>query len=504
MAAYFIKKYGEAGYKKMAEMYPAGSIQLEQFNSPFMRLTALQAPGAPVEIKVLAPQGEDIKMPLVGKGGKAGQRYYRFWNRRLELRGLSGYGDSFILCDGKNKAGCLLDRKGMTLSWTPTQDKKRFYAPKVLEIVLAYNMATGVIIDGKKHGSEQKGTAKARIAWLALPACGQDWGDGEVVNCPSPPGPRIVWQARTLGPVNLAVPSNWSVDMGPDGISCKYQFGKGRPPLAGFLVLRQEGAEQMLKGLSDIKKSEIAISGRTAKVHAGKVNGGIGKVIIFKEPLSDGKPLTLSVASAQPKKYQALLDAALASVKLDQGQAALPAMAAGEQAAPLPELGNATITHVAADNTLPAAASPSAAPGSQPTEKPKTDTGKSTARLVRLNGFGDYAGRSEAPRGDGSADAYIKLTIDAPGKTLTGLKLREAGGGEVIWDTTQGNKTWLIVATISGRVQNKADGTLAYQLGQGPETLDLWVEDNHTLERGKKRLELVILLRDTQPLVLPL
>ena len=521
MAEYFWKKYEKAGFAKAAERYGGNTTQMQQFLSPFMRLTALQAAGAPVEIKVLAPKGEDIKMPLVGKGGKAGQRYYRFWNRRLELRTLSGYGDSFILCDGKNKAGCMLDRKGMTMSWNPTQVKDRFYAPEVLELVLAYNVASGVIMEGKKYGSEQKGVARARIAWLALPACGQEWADDEIVNCPCPPGPKIEWQIQTHGPVSLAIPSNWTSNMAPDGISCKYQFGQGRTPLAGVAVVRMPGAEQMLKGLSDVKVSTTEICGLTAKVHIGNAQkGAVGKLIIFDKPLSDGKPLALALASSQPAKYMPLLDAVLSSIKIGQGEASAPSVPAAEKAASASELGSGTINYTPADNALPEGSTASApatvstappAATSAPTAAPPTsaatpqaDTGKSSARLVRLKGFSDFTGRSEAPKGDGSPDAYIKLKIDAPGQSLLGLSLREAGGGKVIWDTTAGNGVWLIVAAKGGKVLNAADGSLSYQLGQGVEALDLWLQDDHTLERGQKRLELVAELSGGAPLVLPL
>ncbi len=521
MAEHYWKKYEKAGLSKAAERYGENTMQMQQFLSPFMRITALQVGGTPVEIKVLAPEGEQIETPLIGKGGKAGQRYYRFWNRRLELRTLSGYGDTFILCDGNNKAGCMLDRKGMTMSWNPTQVKDRFYAPEVLELVLAYNVASGVIMDGKKYGSEQKGVARARIAWLAMPACGQEWADDEIVNCPCPPGPKIEWQIHTHGPVSLAIPSNWTSNMAPDGISCKYQFGQGRTPLAGVAVVRMPGAEQMLKGLSDVKVSTTEICGLTAKVHTGKAQkGSVGKLIIFDKPLSDGKPLALAIASSQPDKYMALADAVLSSIKIGQGAATPPSYPAAEQVAPVPELGSGTINYTPAGNVLPDAtaeitpATVSTAPPaatSAPTAAPPTlvatpqaDTGKSSARLVRLKGFSDFTGRSETPKGDGSPDAYIKLKIDAPGQSLTGLSLREAGGGKVIWDTTAGNGTWLIVATKGGKMLNSADGTLSYQLGQGVEAIDLWLQDEHTLERGQKRLELVAELSGGAPLVLPL
>lgn len=124
------------------------------------------------------------------------------------------------------------------------------------------------------------------------------------------------------------------------------------------------------------------------------------------------------------------------------------------------------------------------------------------AILKRLKGFGDYACRGEALRGDGSPDANLSLIVRAPGKSLTGLALRAKTDQRVMWDTKPNNKAWLVVVTRKGKRINKKDGTVNLALGSNEEKLDLWIQDNHTLARGKPPLELVMTFIDGRETVL--
>lgn len=126
-----------------------------------------------------------------------------------------------------------------------------------------------------------------------------------------------------------------------------------------------------------------------------------------------------------------------------------------------------------------------------------------SVRLKRLKGFGDYAGRGETPRSDGSPEANLILTLNAPGRTLTGLTLRAVDNGQPIWDTVPGNRVWLVAVTDKGKRLNNKDGSLALKLGPDHRRLDLWVQDNHTLARGGRALELVADLDGKDRLILP-
>ncbi len=130
------------------------------------------------------------------------------------------------------------------------------------------------------------------------------------------------------------------------------------------------------------------------------------------------------------------------------------------------------------------------------------DSADGSVTLKRIKGFSDFTGRGEKLRHDGSPDAHLNLIAVAPNKTLTGLALRTAGDGKAQWDTTPGNKVWLLAVTKDGNVINRRDGSIRLALGSGEQNLSLWVQDNHTLARGKKRLELVMTFAEGDEIIL--
>ena len=136
--------------------------------------------------------------------------------------------------------------------------------------------------------------------------------------------------------------------------------------------------------------------------------------------------------------------------------------------------------------------------GDKPAAAPVPPSGSAAgeAILKRLKGFGDYACRGEALRRDGSPDANLGLVLRAPGRTLSALALRTAADKRVMWDTSPNNRVWLLVVTKNGKRVNKKDGTVNLVLNSSEEKLDLWVQDNHTLARGKQPLELVLTFID--------
>ncbi|MCP4119146.1 MAG: hypothetical protein GY737_27825 [Desulfobacteraceae bacterium] len=125
-------------------------------------------------------------------------------------------------------------------------------------------------------------------------------------------------------------------------------------------------------------------------------------------------------------------------------------------------------------------------------------------KLKQLRGYGDFVGRNEALEGNGSPDSHLALDIQAPSRTIKGLMLRERKSGQPIWDTIFGNHTWLVAVTKKNKLISRANGELMYYLNGSKETLDLWVQDNHTLAARKKQIELVIHFNINPPLILAL
>ncbi len=121
--------------------------------------------------------------------------------------------------------------------------------------------------------------------------------------------------------------------------------------------------------------------------------------------------------------------------------------------------------------------------------------------MKRIRDSGDHVGRGEALRLNGSPDSQLSLAVLAPHKTLAGLVLRTVGDKKPQWDTTPGNGVWLLVVTRDGETVNRKGGTISLALGPAEQKLELWVQDNHTLARGKQGLELVMGFTDGQEVV---
>lgn len=125
-------------------------------------------------------------------------------------------------------------------------------------------------------------------------------------------------------------------------------------------------------------------------------------------------------------------------------------------------------------------------------------------KLKQLKGYSDFVGRNEDLEGNGSPDSHLVLDIQAPSKTINGLMLREKKSGQPIWDSFFGNHAWLVAVTKKNKLISCANGELTYNLNNNKETLDLWVQDNHTLAARKKQIELVIHFKNNPQLILAL
>lgn len=92
----------------------------------------------------------------------------------------------------------------------------------------------------------------------------------------------------------------------------------------------------------------------------------------------------------------------------------------------------------------------------------------------------DYVGQGEKLSGNLSRDYRFDIRLAGKG-TLTGIRLvNTTKGGE--WDTIPGNGRWLLAVTRpGGPVLNASDGSVRIPF-EGVTNLQLWVEDNKTLE----------------------
>ena len=95
--------------------------------------------------------------------------------------------------------------------------------------------------------------------------------------------------------------------------------------VANFGIIREPGAEKMIKSITDAKEQNVSICGFDAVEYKGLARSGkvIARLIIFDENLSDGQPLCIA-ASAKNDTWDKLVDTILASVKIGGEKAVAP------------------------------------------------------------------------------------------------------------------------------------------------------------------------------------
>lgn len=129
-----------------------------------------------------------------------------------------------------------------------------------------------------------------------------------------------------------------------------------------------------------------------------------------------------------------------------------------------------------------------------------SDTGAGDLIEATLAGTGnrDYVGKNETLRGNGSRDARFDIRFNGTG-TLTGIRIvNTTKGGE--WDTTPNNRRWLVAATRpNGEVLNESNGSIRLRV-QGTTSLQLWVEDNGTLDNPDSTFRITLAFRDGETL----
>ncbi|SMD02298.1 hypothetical protein SAMN02746065_12211 [Desulfocicer vacuolatum DSM 3385] len=519
VAAYFWEKYKETGMKREIEYNPNAD---KYYKTPFLRLTAIQSVGTPVKIKLVAPLPEEITMPLSGAGGLAGNIRYQAIKRICHMRITNDQGDVTLDKD-REKISLVENKDTMEISWIPSivEDKRGpdLTAPVVIEISLLYKIKREMIVDGKiNDGWNREGWIERRVAWLALPICGQEFGEHyEPLGCPGTIDPGPSWKEYSLGPISLQVPDTWE---------SKIRKGSGRFEvglrLAEITVVREKGGEKQLKYMTGVTKKEIEISGLDAVEYSGLGKGGKAKtrLILFEDTPSDGKPLGI-LTVLEDEKYGDILDASLNSLKIDSGKSDPPDRSAGPVPAipELSDLGSGTYSYSPAgipQKEYAKADPPVSSSGTQDVVTPEgpppentlgtasTGSVKARIKLKKVKGFGDFVGRNERFQGDGSPDSQLRLEIEAPDKTIASLVVRQAGTPNAIWDTIPENRVWLVAVTKKNKPINLTDGSLGYTLGKKEEKLDLWLQDNHTIAAGKEQLELVIRFDNNESLILPM
>jgi hypothetical protein len=520
VAAYFWERFKDKGMKQDLEYSPSAA---KDYQTPYMRITAMQQVGTPVKIKILAPDLDDIVMPLAKEGGKSGNTRYQVIKRIFNVRIVDREGEMTLDKD-KEKIKLVQNNDTLEMSWVPSMVEGRrgpkLAAPIVVEIKLEYKIRLESILDGKYLGGwHQEGWVQRRVAWIAMPVCGMEFGeDDEPIACPASMDPGTAWQEHSLGPVSLQVPSTWESDI-RNG-SGKFELGDR---LAGISVVREEGAEDQVNYMKEHMEKKTSLSGLKAVEHTGLVRDGKyrARMIIFDKKLSDGKVLAIATV-LKDDKYAAILEAALASVTIDSGKSAVPGtdpipdphvpelldLGSGDyhyspdnipqkeytQLEPAPnqtprEEAGAVLAKPAPENVTPAAAEPMSS---------------GSLKLKKIKGFSDYVGRTEVLQGDGSPDSQLRLEITAPNQTITRLSIREKNTQHPIWDTENSSGVWRIAITQKNKPIYQGDEALRRTLGAGKEKYDLWLQDNHMLAAGKKELSLVVTFDNNKVLIIPL
>jgi len=123
--------------------------------------------------------------------------------------------------------------------------------------------------------------------------------------------------------------------------------------------------------------------------------------------------------------------------------------------------------------------------------------------LVEKQSKLDYAQKSEKLRGDGYPDTHFRLILNAPGKTIKWLEIRNTNGQLSVWDTKPNNGVWLIVVVYDGIVLNHSDGSFEAILPEGKRTFDLYLQDNGSIAAGNTSYKLTVGFADGRILSFP-
>lgn len=111
----------------------------------------------------------------------------------------------------------------------------------------------------------------------------------------------------------------------------------------------------------------------------------------------------------------------------------------------------------------------------------------------------DLVGRSEERSKNGRLDWRVDVNLERSG-TITGMKVTNVRGSAGEWDTLPGNGKWLLgVTQTNGEVLNASNGSIRLRV-QGTTSLQLWVEDNGTLDNPDSSFRITLAFRDGETL----
>jgi len=118
-------------------------------------------------------------------------------------------------------------------------------------------------------------------------------------------------------------------------------------------------------------------------------------------------------------------------------------------------------------------------------ENPQTvaTTGQSKGLEITFmeKGNRDIVGRDERLSGNGKTDWRLGIVLESSG-TVVEMKVTNVKGPDGGWDTIPGNGKWLIaVKQPGGSILNSPKGSVRLSV-DGTASLELWVEDNGTLD----------------------
>jgi hypothetical protein len=133
---------------------------------------------------------------------------------------------------------------------------------------------------------------------------------------------------------------------------------------------------------------------------------------------------------------------------------------------------------------------------------PPSAAARGTAVLLGPQFGGDMVGRNEAFQGNGRRDRIFRARINAPGRTIVAVEVRNINGAFSVWDTKPGNGRWLGAVRAGGRTMNQRDGSVNFRLGQGTVSLDFYVEDAGSIAGGRTRFRMTVFFARGNPLVM--
>ena len=111
----------------------------------------------------------------------------------------------------------------------------------------------------------------------------------------------------------------------------------------------------------------------------------------------------------------------------------------------------------------------------------------------------DLVGRNEQRQGNGNPDWKIDLKVETLG-TVSGMRIFNATGPAGEWDTVPGNGRWLVAVTAAdGKILNATDGSVRIPVSK-PVNLQLWIEDNNSLEDPSVRSKITLFYDDGREL----